>query len=196
MIRFSIEDDTLRRLVLAMGPQGRTRLNRVAAYGLLELCRRHLKREAQGRHATAHRLGGVPTRHLEKAARDMTATANAVEGAVNIASPGFGRVFSPITIRPRRARALTIPIAGVAYGQRADDLRRKGWTLFRSPAKGVRDLLMGEHEATGLVKALYVLRASVTLPQDRTLLPDDQAMTDAVRAAVAQHLANIQRNAQ
>lgn len=195
MIRFSIEDDSLRRLVLAMGPKGRTRLNRAAAYGLLELCRRHLKREAKGRHATAHRLGGVPTRHLEKAARDMTAAANAVEGAVNIASPGFGRVFSPITIRPRRARALTIPIAGVAYGQRADDLRRKGWTLFRSPAKGVRDILLGKGP-TGEVKALYALRASVTLPQDRTLLPTDQAMADAVRAAVAQHLANIQRNAQ
>lgn len=195
MIRFSIEDDTLRRLVLAMGPKGRTRLNRVAAYGLLALCRRHLKSEAQGRHATAHRLGGSPTGHLEKAALNMTATANAVEGAVNIASPGFGRVFSPITIRPRRTRALTIPIAGEAYGKRADDLRRKGWTLFRSPAKGVRDILLGKGP-TGEVKALYALRASVTLPQDRTLLPTDQAMADAVRAAVAQHLAKIQRNAQ
>lgn len=194
MIRFSIEDDSLRRLVLAMGPKGRTRLNRVAAYGLLALCRGYLRREAQGRHATAHRLGAAPTGHLEKAARDMTATANAVEGAVNVVSPGFGRAFSPITLRPRRARALTIPIAGEAYGKRADDLRRKGWTLFRSPAKGVRDLLMGKGP-TGGVKALYALWASVTLPQDRTLLPADQPMADAVRAAVAHHLITLQRNA-
>ena len=195
MISVSIDDSNLSRLLNAMGSQGRAALNRTAAYGLLTLCRKHLKVEASRRHTSANRLGATPTGHLEEAARTMTATANATEGEVQIFSPGFRRVFGALTITTRTARALTLPLDAASYGKRAGELQREGWQLFRSPAKGLRAILLGKHPGSGEVKALYLLRARVTLPQDRALLPSDKAMASAVHNAVATYLQAIQRNA-
>ena len=195
MISVSIDDSNLSRLLNAMGSQGRTALNRTAAYGLLTLCRKHLKLEASRRHASANRLGATPTGHLEEAARTMVSTANATAGEVQIFSPGFRRVFGSLSIKPRNARALTLPLDAASYGKRAGELQREGWQLFRSPAKGLRAILLGKHPGTGEVKALYLLRSSVTLPQDRTLLPSDRSMVDAVRSALCRHLQAIQRKA-
>lgn len=195
MIRFSIEDANLSRLIAALGDRGRAALNRTAAYGLLTLCRKHLKVEASRRHSSANRLGATPTGHLEEAARTMVSTADATAGEVQIFSPGFRRVFGSLSVKARNARALTLPLDAASYGKRAGELRREGWQLFRSPAKGLRAILLGKHPGSGEVKALYLLRASVTLPQDRTLLPSDRSMVDAVRAAVASRLQTIQRKA-
>lgn len=193
MISVSIDDSNLSRLLNAMGSQGRAALNRTAAYGLLTLCRKHLKVEASRRHASANRLGATPTGHLEDAARTMVSTADATAGEVQIFSPGFGRVFGSLSIKARNARALTLPLDAASYGKRAGELRREGWQLFRSPAKGLRAILLGKHPGSGEVKALYLLRARVTLPQDRTLLPSDNAMASAVRSALCHHLQAIQR---
>ncbi|MGN0890766.1 MAG: hypothetical protein ACI4W7_03850 [Candidatus Spyradenecus sp.] len=195
MIAFRIEDANLSRLIAALGDRGRTALNRTAAYGLLTLCRKHLKVEASRRHASARRLGATPTGHLEEAARTMVSTADATAGEVQIFSPGFSRVFGSLSIKARNARALTLPLDAASYGKRAGELRREGWQLFRSPAKGLRAILLGKHPGSGEVKALYLLRASVTLPQDRTLLPSDRSMVDAVRSALCIHLQAIQRKA-
>ncbi|MGN0886406.1 MAG: hypothetical protein ACI4RT_05340 [Candidatus Spyradenecus sp.] len=195
MISVSIDDSNLSRLLNAMGSQGRAALNHTAAYGLLTLCRKHLKVEASRRHASANRLGATPTGHLEEAARTMVSTADATAGEVQIFSPGFRRVFGSLSIKARNSRALTLPLDAASYGKRAGELRREGWQLFRSPAKGLRAILLGKHPGTGEVKALYLLRASVTLPQDRTLLPSDRSMVDAVRSALCRHLQAIQRKA-
>lgn len=195
MISVSIDDSNLSRLLNAMGSQGLAELNRTAAYGLLTLCRNHIKLEASRRHATANRLGATPTGHLEEAAMTMVSTADATAGEVQIFSPGFRRVFGSLSIAPRTARALTLPLDADSYGKRASKLRREGWQLFRSPAKGLRAILLGKHPGTGEVKALYLLRARVTLPQDRTLLPSDNAMASAVHNAVATYLQTIQRQA-
>ena len=89
------------------------------AYALLALCRSHLGRAAASRHKTASRLGAAPTGHLEEAARTMLMEADTDHGAVLVRSPGFSRALGPLTIRAKRARALTIPLDRVSYGRRA-----------------------------------------------------------------------------
>ena len=74
------------------------------------------------------------------------------------ASDGCG-VLSPSA--RLRARALTIPIHWLAYGKRVGELQRT-MTVYRP--KGTNILATN---INGVLTPLYVLKAAVTLPQDR-----------------------------
>lgn len=191
MIRLAIQDANFKRLLQASGPAGRQRLYDAATLGMLTLLRAHFRREAPRRHATAHRLGASPTNHLERVTLSREATAQAAY--VGIASPGIRRALGPLTIRPRNARALTIPIAAEAYGHRAGELSAKyGLSLFAAKSKAGRGILFGaDHD--GNIKPLYVLRASAHIPQDRSLLPTLSELRNAVRAEVVKVLNRAKR---
>lgn len=187
-IGIEIQDKDLRRLLQMLSGSARKEIHRVAAYGMMVLCRQWVKREASKRHFTAHRLGATPTGHLEEAANSMLTTADSSSGALLIHSPGFNRVFGSVNIRPKRARALTLPIAAEAYGKRAGELDRKGWALFRPKKKSV---LFGVSPIDGKIKPLYILKGGVTLRQDRSLLPPDQAIANAASQAAITYLKQI-----
>ena len=191
-LTWSINDAQFRRFWQELGEGGRLRLNKAAAQGLLVLCRAHVRREATRNHSSARRLNASPTGHLERVA--MVVQTDAERAALAIHSPGFGRVFHPVVITPKRAKALTLPMAAEAYGRRAGELERLGWTLFT--LKTLRGMLMGKSKHTGEVKALYALKSRVTLPQDRSLLPSDEAMEQAVRTAIVRRLQSIAKRAQ
>ncbi len=186
-VSISVQDEPMRRLFAAMGPQGRHACHHAMAYALLVLCRSHLGRAAASRHKTASRLGAAPTGHLEESARTMLMEADADHGAVLVRSPGFSRALGPLTIRAKRARALTIPLDRVSYGRRAAELKRMGWTLFQAPGAAIRGILMGKGP-TGDVRALYALRPSVTLPHDPGLLPRLDELAKTARTALADRL--------
>lgn len=187
VIAISVQDNPMRRLFAAMGPQGRRACHHAMAYALLVLCRKHLARAAASRHKTAARLGAAPTGHLDEAARTMLMEADADHGAVAIRSPGFARALGPLTIRARRARALTIPLDRVAHGKRAAELKRMGWSLFQAPGPALRGILMGKGPS-GDVRALYALRPAVILPHDPGLLPRFEEMAQTAKEALADRL--------
>ena len=178
-LAISVQDGPMRRLFAAMGPEGRRACHHAMAYALLVLCRKHLARAAASRHKTAARLGAAPTGHLEEAARTMLIQADADHGAVEVRSPGFARALGPLTVRARRAKALTIPLRAEAYGRRPRELERlSGAALFRP--KGTRVLAT---EEAGRLTPMYALCASVTQRRDPTLLPDPKAIDDALARA-------------
>lgn len=192
MLNFSIQDQRLTTLLSHLGSVGRTRIHGAMARGLYNLLRRHFNIESKRRHTTAHRLGAQPSGHLE--AVTLSTQADASAGTVGIASPGIRRALGPLNIRPRAATALTIPIAAESYSKRAGELADQGWQLFRVKSKAGRGLLFGSRGKT--VKPLYVLRTSALIPQDRTLLPSDQALRDAAMGEVGKLLTTIQGHAQ
>ena len=187
-IGIEVQDKDLQRLLQILSGSARKEIHRVAAYGMMVLCRSWLRREASKRHFTAHRLGATPTGHLEDAANSMLTTADSTAGSLLIYSPGFNRVFQSVNIRPKRARALTIPLAAEAYGKRAGELSRKGWALFRPKKKAV---LFGVSPIDGKIKPLYALKGGVTLRQDRSLLPPDQDIAKAASQAAITYLKQI-----
>ena len=187
VIAISVQDNPMRRLFAAMGPQGRHACHHAMAYALLVLCRKHLARAAASRHKTAARLGAAPTGHLDEAARTMLMEADVDHGAVAIRSPGFARALGPLTIRARRAKALTIPLDRAAHSRRAAELKRMGWSLFQAPGPALRGILMGKGPS-GDVRALYALRPSVTLPHDPGLLPRFEEMAKTTKEALANRL--------
>ena len=185
MIFWTVDTRELDALCRAFSPESRTRLHHAAARSVSVLCRRHLRTIGQSRHATANRLGAAPTGHFEQTGITLTAAPN--DAHVRLTLPGLARAFRPLVIRPRRAKALTLPIAAEAYGKKVSELKRSGWALFQ--AKGV---LMGKSPA-GSLRPLYALKTSVRLRQDRTLLPADERLAETARKGYLRRLAAFLR---
>ncbi len=176
--------EATRRLV-ALGRARPTDFAEGAAIEVSGLVREHLERESVTRHDTADRLGARRTGHLEDAAQSVAHTVDDDGASVSISSPGIRRAAGSYEIRPRQARALTIPVHRLAYGHRVAELRARGIEIFRPVAPGGRRG-SGPHRdylatvgSDGRLEVLYLLRQSVTIPQDRTLLPSDDALSDA-----------------
>lgn len=169
----SIENGEARRNILS-----------VAASRVSELVRRHLSHASATRHETADRLGANRTGFLEEGARSgVTPYATADEAEVLIRVPGISRTFRDLTVTPKTAKALTIPLDALAYSRHASEVRALGWELFRPKGKNV---LMGTKD--GETKSLYALVKSAHLRQDRGLLPTDEEISSTAKLSIKQYL--------
>ena len=165
--------------------EGRRQLFFVAANAVRILVRDHLSRIAPRHHISAHRLGATPTGHIEKGARAMHFIASANGAEVIIPIPGLSRAFGPLTITPRNAAALTLPVSPHAYGKRVGELRANGWNIFRPKGHDILMGSLGDDEAV----PLYVLKKRVQLKQDRSLLPSDAELGGTASKAILRYLA-------
>jgi len=184
MIAFRIKAEINPRLagiLRDVGPGTCRALYSVGANALKMEVRAHLRREAARRHATARRLGATPTGHLEKGAARVTSRSSATQGEVHVPIVGISRAFQDLTISPRHASALTIPVAAAAYGHRVRELERMGWNIFRP--KG-HDVLMGTHSEGEEPTALYALKKQVVVRRERTLLPSDARVGEVINKAL------------
>lgn len=132
---------------------------------VVALIRTHLSGLAASRHATAARLGASPTGHI-RAQAARCAMADDKGALITIGIPGIGRAFHDIEIRPKRARAITIPVHRLAYGKTVYELARTR-TIFKPKGKNY----LATTEDDGTLTVLYLLRASVRQPRDPSLLP-------------------------
>ena len=175
----------LRGLLVEEPAAYRKELFSVGANALASGLQRYLRREAGRRHKWANLLGAKPTGLIRKGAARITAHASASEGTVSVPIVGIGRAFHDLTIKPHNWDYLTIPTNGAAYGHRARELRRMGWTIFRPKDK---DILMGRRRGEkGDAVTLYALKKSVVVRRDRTLLPTDDQVSATITNAMARH---------
>lgn len=152
---------------------------------VLEFTRDHLDTMSPHRHKCADRLGAKPTRHLEYASGRVSNSNNqgtdlkAVDAngfTISIRNtPGLFRAFGPVTVKPKKARWLTIPIHKDAYGKKVADLRQEGRKIFRP---GKARILAETIPSTGQLRPLYALCQSTTAPQDKGLLPTKEAFVE------------------
>ena len=171
-------------------PEGRRLLFSVAANAVRILVRNHLSRIAPRHHISAHRLGATPTGHIEKGARATHFTASSDSAEVIIPIAGLSRAFRPLTITPRTANALTLPVSPHAYGKRVGDLRTNGWNIFRPKGK---DTLWGKLQDEDDAVPLYVLKKRVQLKQDRSLLPSDAELGTTASKAMLDYIRRTTR---
>ena len=170
-------------------PEGRRLLFSVEANAVRILVRDHLFRIAPRHHTSAHRLGAMPTGHIEKGASATHFTASANGAEVIIPIPGLSRAFGPLTITPRNAAALTLPVSPHAYGKRVGDLRTNGWNIFRPKGHDILMGSLGDDEAV----PLYVLKRRVQLKQDRSLLPSDAELGGTASKAMLDYIRRTTR---
>ena len=169
--------------------EGRRQLFHAIADNVAELVRDHLFRIAPRHHISAHRLGATPTGHIEKGARATHFTASSDSAEVIIPIAGLSRAFRPLTITPRNAAALTLPVSPHAYGKRVGDLRTNGWNIFRPKGHDILMGSLGDDEAV----PLYVLKRRVQLKQDRSLLPSDAELGTTASKAMLDYIRRTTR---
>jgi len=184
-LRLGIDSKGLDRLVAAMSGPDRAK----AMFGVSEAMRRktvsHLVSIAARRHGTAQRLGASPTNYLASAARLSYNSHTEDTATVEIPKAGLRRAFRPLTIRPKTAKALAIPLNAISYGVRAADMRdnpgRYGFSgTFVIPNTG---LIAGKKKGGNDITVLYALAMQAMIPQDRELLPSDQEYADTAKSA-------------
>ena len=174
-----------------MRPEFRRRLYAAIADKVENLVRRHILRIAPAHHTSANRLGATPTGHLTKGARLTHSNAGADFAEVIIPIPGISRAFKDLSITPKNAAALTLPIAPQSYGRRVSELRALGWAIFRPKGK---DVLMGAQKDQEAVP-LYLLKKRVEQKQDRSLLPSDAEIGATAGAAMTAVIDRIAKGA-
>ena len=161
-------------LATVTGPQAQRELNEFMA--VREKTRDYLAGLAETRHDTANRLGATPSGHLAQAARaveDAPVSTDAESGSFVINHPGMVRAFRDVTIVPRAAKALAIPLNAEAYNRRPRQFGPDAFFVFRSKTTGNAFLAKRQKEKGEKPLLMYLLVKSVHQPQDRTLLPSD-----------------------
>lgn len=167
------------------------RVNMGGGIAAARVIRNHIRNLAATRHGTAGRLGASPTNHFK--ASDVASPVADGEGvSIAVSTPGIGRAYGDVVIRPVEARALAIPMDASAYGFQPRELTDRGEILFRMLLRGER---RGGRRSNVLFKAgedgspvaMYALVGEVTQPRDPSLMPTDdellRAFADGATAA-------------
>ena len=155
-----------------------------------DVIRRHVAELAISRHKTAISLMATPTQHYKSQLvhEPEIQGGNAVIG---ISIKGISRAYGDKVIRPVKARALTIPIHALAYGVSVRELKARGKVLFRP--KGTDILAMVSPQAASGFIPMYALKKSITIAQDRTLMPLDSVLQKAFSNAIKQALQTLKK---
>lgn len=174
-----IEDAALKRRIARIASrETAVALNRKMGESVLELVKDHLAAMSVTRHKVADRLGAPHSKFFEDAPGRTVLEGVGEKGAtVTIKNtPGLSRAFHDLVIRPKRARALTIPIHRVAVHKRVADLRREGHDVFRP--RGTNVLAEPSAGKKDGLRPLYVLVRKAVVPQDEGLLPTKAQIRD------------------
>ena len=146
----------------------RQRLYRIAGYAAAQVLKEHFYRLDRER---PNKLGGRRT-HYYAGAGDSVHYTPVKQGVIVTATQiGLRLHYQGGTVRPARAKALTIPINPQAYGKRArefDDL-----FIITTGTPGVA-ILAKKGSGRSFVIPLYLLLKSVTHQADPTILPPER----------------------
>jgi len=134
---------------------------------------------------------GWPRKHFwNREVRQNTALVAVSESTavVAVASPAFAHKLEGGTLRPKRGRALAIPLTAEAYAKGSP----REWDpadralLFRP--KGTRILAVPKPGGDGF-EPMFALEGAVTQEKDPRALPDRTAMADELGAVAEAHVA-------
>ena len=184
----------LEALADSMTPQKRLGIVSVATRRVFNLVQRHFTAYALTHHDSADRLGAKHTKHMERAARNMSHETFGDEGRVILTMAGIGRARHDVTIRKKDKR-LTIPLSKESYGKSVADIKSKygDKSVFRFRSKKGNDILAmtkGKGKRRRLIP-LYVLKDEVFQKQDATMLPPEEEISRTGRDAISEAMTAI-----
>jgi len=145
--------------------------------------RRYIIEEAAPlRHKTAERLGAQPTGYLSRRGEAIESTADKDRATVILGGEReiFARVLGDVTVKPVTAKYLAIPASAESYGKRPREFDSLRFVPFPSGARALVDGKSGQVQ--------FWLKQSVTLPQDRGLIPPDEQFIAAAEQGARDYL--------
>lgn len=188
----------LDRILAKMGPEGRKKLEAAGAESAAAATRSWLLKLAADRHATAQKLNARPTGIIRRVAVETKWEERDGSNYVVVPHPMFRRAFQDVTVEPRRAGALAIPMARDSYGR----LPRTFGELFvwrRNKGSGGKDDKgaaflartkgKGKNQRLELLFLLY--RGRLLQKQDPSLLPEPETMAQAALTGIARRLREV-----
>jgi hypothetical protein len=182
----STASPTLARLVAGLSAAGRVQLHEFMGRSASVTVRDHVTVLAGTRHKTATDLGASPSGFLAQAAEKVAlGEVTEASATITLRHPGFRRAFEDVTLVPRNARALTIPINPAAYNKTARSM--KGLFLAQGKLDSGKTIGLLGKLVNGSVVWMYRLVRSVFQKQDRTLLPDDSELQRAAISGAADY---------
>jgi len=181
---------------LSRALEDRTDLNAAIAARAEQLTRDYVRTvSAPSRHKWSSLLGAKPTGYLAKTADSVESRSDAEKATVTIVGGIYARAMRDVEVIARNCKYLTIPAIAAAYGRRAREFESLRFVVFPSGAKALAKeefvTVPGKRKKERRVPKLTVyfwLRPSVRLPQDRGLLPSDEAYTAAAEVGARDYL--------
>lgn len=169
-------------------------IRRVMGRALANVLREHFTRLDSER---SNSLGGKRTHFYGRARRSVQQPE--LEGGdgvkVSITQPGVAQRYYGGEIKPRTAKALTIPVHPMAYGKRAGEFSDLSYIPVRRSGS-VFAILARPHNSGNIGEVMYLLAKKVTQKADPTVLPDHQTMATAALDAAHTHLMNLMERSQ
>ena len=142
----------------------------------------HLASYAPNHHRTAALLGARPTGNIENAT--VAVRIEPDRAIVEVGAKGIRRALGPVEIRPKSKQALTIPKHPLAYGATVEELKGRGYAIFRPRGKSY--LAFRENKRSKFSTVLFILAKRAVLKHEPVLLPSASVLeSNASRAARA-----------
>ena len=143
-----------------------------AVRGVEALIIEDLRRKNAG---TQPNLDGLPkTNYYAEASKNVAAGVSGNKVNVEIDHPGISLHYEGGTVYPKK-KALAVPVDPAVAGIWPSEYSRDH-QLFKTPGGALGDAETG--------KILYILLPKATIPEDKTVLPDDAAIFNAVENAL------------
>lgn len=161
--------------------------------------RNHIRMLAAIRHGTANRLGANPTAHF-KASDVLPAKVSEADNSVttSVITPGIVRAVRDVTILPKEAQSLAIPLHSTAYGFQPRELTDRGEEMFRIKEKDSKEksnILYKRGDGEDELIPMYLLVRRVFQKKDDTLMPRKSLLEEeglkGAQAAVKKILENV-----
>lgn len=167
----------------------RTRRPRSIVQAMARGGRKVLRAHFRQRDRAGNQLGGKRTHFwLDVYKSTQLGEVTDHSAAVNIGDHRFPQKVYGGTIRPKEAKAISVPVAPEAHGRRPATLEQElGIELFLVPREfgsGLLAATVGDKR----VKVFYVLRQSVEQDADPRALPERRQLEDAALAAADRQL--------
>lgn len=185
----------------------RARILPLVTRRVFNLVQGHFAAYASTHHQTADRLGAPHTKHMERAARNMTHETAGGQGRVILRMAGIGRAFHDVEIR-MKDRRLTLPISKEAYGLTAREAgrkfgednifvfrSRKGSLILAAKREAARRGRGGGSRGKGgtppkrTIIPLYLLKEKVFQKRDPTMLPEAAEIRRTAQSALEECIA-------
>ena len=178
VIRTDISMPALAAKIAAL--KDKSGLHRTMGMGVEKLVIRHLRevKVPQG-----NRLGAPSTGFWQKAIASVVGTSGDAGASVRITHRGAAMQYYGGTVRPVRARALTIPIDAEAHGKTVGDFRAAGVEIFKLKGKDLLCRKVGDE-----VKPLFILRANAIIDNHPDVLPTRDELAEAAVKAGRAHM--------
>ena len=178
------------KLTRTLDGQGRIDLHAAMGTAVQHVTAAHVASLHRSDGSLLWKLEAAPTGFFQQASLQIESPAalasDSNAATLTLSFVGVKRAFQSVTVVPRTAKYLAIPIDRIAVGHTPRECWDE-WGLFIATDKTKNQVYVAQRDGNH-IKMLWVLKRSLTQKQDRGILPSTEQWERAARGAAIDHL--------